>query len=421
MGELDRGSDRDKPSEPAAFGEASSRGGELRLVVETRTRGEAYADLRQSAESGWDRSRRFDAPRSELAGFRAERAGLPGVSSEEASRYVERHRAGRPWLKTAERASPEALRIIVAADLSGGHGHIRHEGWVMEQASMRRVAYLEDPAQLDPDKRSRGIDGLRPGGRHHICADRASRITDPDAFATALARGAGHPAVRAALSTPYDRGSRPDPVWLPITDMLGKDGHELCTGWQLEPIDGSIDVARNNRRAWRTAMAEGRQPDAPEPAARPIPTFEGGSMVFVIGHNRQRNGYEIATLFPQPPAHDLPVRLAGRHRRTRKAFMDQPYWIRHPDGPFTTLIRIATTYLHPEADDLESLQQLAKRADRPEMRTFKSELRQAIIQPDQVPRDEISNHVQYDDGSPEKFLLRLWRDLYGDEPIGASG
>lgn len=42
---------------------------------------------------------------------------------------------------------------------------------------MRRVAYLEDPAQLDPDKRSRGIDGLRPGGRHHICADRASRVT----------------------------------------------------------------------------------------------------------------------------------------------------------------------------------------------------------------------------------------------------
>lgn len=101
--------------------------------------------------------------------------------------------------------------------------------------------------------------------------------------------------------------------------------------------------------------------------------------------------------------------------------MDQPYWIRHPDGPFTTLIRITTTYLHPEADDLESLQELAKRADRPEMRTFKSELRQAITQPDQVPRDELSNHVQYDDGSPEKFLLRLWRDLYGDEPVGASG
>ena len=33
--------------------------------------------------------------------------------------------------------------------------------------------------------------------------------------------------------------------------------------------------------------------------------------------------------------------------------MDQPYWIRHPDGPFATLIAVATTYLHPEADDPE--------------------------------------------------------------------
>lgn len=36
------------------------------------------------------------------------------------------------------------------------------------------------------------------------------------------------------------------------------------------------------------------------------------------------------------------------------------YWKRHLDGPFATLIRLAATYLHPEADDLESLQRLAK-------------------------------------------------------------
>jgi hypothetical protein len=308
VGELDRGSDYDRPAEAVAVSEGTPRGREWGMVAETRTRGEAYADLRQGAESGWDRSRRFDAPRGELAAFRAERAGLPEVSSEEAGRYVERHRAGRPWLQTAERASPEALRIIVAADQGGGHGHIRHEGWVTEQASMRRVAYLEDPAPLDPDKRRRGIDGLRPGSRHHICADLATRITDPDAFATALARGARHPAVHAALSTPHDRTSRPDPVWLPIADLLGKDGHKVCTGWQLEPAAGSAEAAVDNRWAWRTAMSQGRQPDVPEPAARPVPTFEGGTIVFVITHNRQRDGYEIATLFPQPPTHDIPAR-----------------------------------------------------------------------------------------------------------------
>jgi hypothetical protein len=310
MGMVDRGfdrdnhSERDKPTETAAVGAAVREIGVPRVAVETRTRGEAHADLRQSVESGWDRHGRFEAPRGELAVFRPERARLPEVSPGEAGRYVERHRAGRPWLVAAERASPEAARIIVAADQGGGHGHIRHEGWVTEEASMRRVAYLEDPAQLEPDKRRSGIDGLRAGDRHHVCATLSSRIANPDAFATALARGAGHPDVRVALSTPYDRRQLPRTVWVPIADLLGSDGHKTCTGWQLESVAGSIDAARGNRRAWRTAIAEGRQPDVPEPLARPVPTFEGGTIAFIIGHNRQRDGYEIASLFPQPPAHD---------------------------------------------------------------------------------------------------------------------
>jgi hypothetical protein len=97
------------------------------------------------------------------------------------------------------------------------------------------------------------------------------------------------------------------------------------------------------------------------------------------------------------------------------------YWKRNPDGPFATLIRISTTYLHPEADDLESLRELVKRDDRSEIRVFKAELRQAITHPEQVPRDELSSHVEYDDGSPEAFLRRLWRDLYGDEPVTVTG
>lgn len=98
--------------------------------------------------------------------------------------------------------------------------------------------------------------------------------------------------------------------------------------------------------------------------------------------------------------------------------MEEFYWNRHPDGPFATLIRIATTYLHPEVDELESLQALVKR-DNDEMRTFKAELRSAAKNPDQLPYDELSKHVRYEDGSPEAFLRRLWRDLYGDEPIDA--
>ena len=94
------------------------------------------------------------------------------------------------------------------------------------------------------------------------------------------------------------------------------------------------------------------------------------------------------------------------------------YWNEHPEGPFVTLIRVATNYLHPEMYDPESLQLLAQRENDPEMQIFKQELREAIRDPSQLPGDELSRNVQYDDGSPEKFLRRLWRDLYGDEPVG---
>lgn len=97
--------------------------------------------------------------------------------------------------------------------------------------------------------------------------------------------------------------------------------------------------------------------------------------------------------------------------------MEDFYWKRHPDSPFATLIRLATTYLHPEADDLESLQRLAKRENDQVMDRFKAELREAIKDPSQLPDDELSKHVEYDDGSTDAFLRRLWRDLYGDEPV----
>jgi hypothetical protein len=261
--------------------------------------------------SGWERHRLFEAPQAELARFRTDRAGLPEVSPEEAARYIEQQRTRRPWLEAAERASPESRRIMAAIDRGTGHGHIRHEGWVTEEASRRRAAYLEDPAQLCLGKRLRGIDGLKPNDKRHKCGVLATRITDPDAFATAFARGMEHPDVRAALSTPLDRSRLPDPVEVPISDLLGREGHKLCTGWKLEPVLGSMDAAKDNRRAWRTALAEERQPDVPEPMARPVLTFEGGTIVFVLDHNKARDGYEVVTMFSQPRDDDSPA-----HRET---------------------------------------------------------------------------------------------------------
>jgi hypothetical protein len=183
MGAFDRwsdGPDRDSPTEVTTLGKLP-KVVEFSALAETGTRGEAYANTRQSAESGWERHRLFDAPRAELARFRTERAGLLNISPDEAARYIEQHRAGRPWLQVAERASPESRRIMAALDQSAGHGHIRHDGWVTEEANMRRAAYLEDPAQLCIGKRLRGIDGLKPDGKRHRCGPLATRITDPDA------------------------------------------------------------------------------------------------------------------------------------------------------------------------------------------------------------------------------------------------
>ena len=98
------------------------------------------------------------------------------------------------------------------------------------------------------------------------------------------------------------------------------------------------------------------------------------------------------------------------------------YWERHPSGPFATLIAVAATYCSPDADadDYDRLKRLVKREDNEQMQVFKAELRQALTDPSQLPAGELDEAVEYDDGSDEKFLRRLWHDLYGNEPIAGS-
>jgi hypothetical protein len=192
-------------------------------------------------------------------------------------------------------------RLFAALDQGGGHAHIRHEGWVTEEMNRCRAAYLEDPAQLDPAKRVAGIDGLKPGEYLHRCRQTATRIADPDAFATAFAAGVEHPKVRAALEATFDPDDKPPPVQLPIGELLGPDGHRYCTGWRLEPVDGSMAAARKAREAWMATPAEKRASNVGEPMARPVETFEGGVAVFVFGHNNRGDGYEVVTMYPRPP------------------------------------------------------------------------------------------------------------------------
>jgi hypothetical protein len=269
------------------------------VLDDPEKRREESAELRQRVE-GNGTSRPFKVNRAELGSFDLKRAGLPDMSIESAAKYIDQHRASRPWLAMTDRASPEATRIIAAMDAAGGHAHIRHEGWVTEEANRRRVAYREDPAQLDREKRSMSVDGLRPDGPLHWCRTTATRIADPDAFATAFARGVEHPKVREALSMPFDAADNPKRVTIPIAELLGVDGSDPCTGWRLEPAGGSMKAALDNRDKWIAARSEGRTPDVPEPRAAPVRSFQDGDMVFAFMRNNDEQRYEVVTMFARP-------------------------------------------------------------------------------------------------------------------------
>jgi hypothetical protein len=281
----------------------------IQVRVDLRSRTEYAADLEQRAVSGWDQRpfRSFagdrlngasDEPLETVRRFEPSRAGLPDPG--DAVTYLDARQPERPWLAAARGRPPEVQRLFAALDQGGGHAHIRHEGWVTEEMNRLRVARLEDPAQLDPPKREAGIDGLRSPEKLHRCWKISSRVTDPEAFAVAFARGIEHPVVRAALETEFTAKQVPRPVSLHLSDLLGPDGHRYCTGWRLQPVEGSMKVARDNRDAWVDARAHDRDPDGPEPSARPIGTFAGGMMVFAFGPTRARDGYEVVTMYPRP-------------------------------------------------------------------------------------------------------------------------
>ena len=242
--------------------EESPRG---EVLDDPEKRREESAESRQRVDGHW-KSDRFEVNREELGRFDLKRAGLPDMSIESAAKYIDEHRASRPWLAMTDRACPEARRIIAAMDLAGVHPHIRHEGWVTEEANRRRVTHREDPAQLDPEKRALSIDGLRPNDKRHRCAGIATRIDDPDAFATAFTRGVEHPNVRKALDMAFNPAGMPKAVSIPIADLLGPDGHDHCTGWRLKP--GRREQGNRVRKAEQLGRCESRPEVSRTPANR---------------------------------------------------------------------------------------------------------------------------------------------------------
>ena len=196
-----------------------------------------------------------------LQRFEPSRAGRPEVSHADAAAYIDEHQADRPWLTQARDRSPDAQRVIVALDQGHGHAHIRHEGYVTEAMNERRVRNLEDPAQLNQAKREAGIDAFKVGDPS--LTDAAvllpeSRIRKPSRWPSPVASSIR--TVQAALNATALPPGVPRPVRLPISDVLGEDGHKFCSGWKLDPVNGSMDEARANRNAWAAGDHSGPEP-----------------------------------------------------------------------------------------------------------------------------------------------------------------
>ena len=232
-----------------------------------------------------------------LAGFEPKRAGLPDVSKDDANHYIETQRGDRPWLNAARHAPPEVQQVFAALDQGNGHAHIRHEGWLSMEKSQLRVQYMQDPAQLDPAKKADGIDGLLPGDKKHYCAAMSTAILDPSAFTIAFARGTEHPHVRRALEAPFDTGRKPESVIVPISDLLGPEGHRYCEGYRL--VGDTSSAARRDRKIWLRETQAGETPSVPSPLLAPL-DFRGGTIEFRFKANEARTGYEVLTMFPAP-------------------------------------------------------------------------------------------------------------------------
>ncbi|HEY3682020.1 MAG TPA: hypothetical protein VGL93_03225 [Streptosporangiaceae bacterium] len=266
---------------------------------------EAYADRMDRPDvDRVDTPGEPDTPNAALRRFRPENAGLEATTRTEADAYIAAHAAGHPWLRAIAHASPEARSVLVS--LVRGHGHAveRHEGGVTPAQTDARVRRLEDPAiGADADRRP-GRDAYR-AGKTHGCGDYATRIADPDAFAVCFTRGVEHPRTRDAFAKPAGPGlAPPSPVRIQLDVLLGPDGHRYCDGHRLKPVhEDGRDVAKTHRSNWITDHEKHDHGIMPEPESirlRPD-DFKGSVVEFHFRLNRDKTGWEIATMYVEPP------------------------------------------------------------------------------------------------------------------------
>lgn len=102
-------------------------------------------------------------------------------------------------------------------------------------------------------------------------------------------------------------------------------------------------------------------------------------------------------------------------------FLNQ-YWRQDKNAPFAYFLGIIDTYLHPESGyDVDDLAEWLGHAKPEKSMRFKNEFRRLLSGDlDQLPKGALGTASAHDEDSDEAFLWRLWRELYGNEPVQAS-
>jgi hypothetical protein len=96
------------------------------------------------------------------------------------------------------------------------------------------------------------------------------------------------------------------------------------------------------------------------------------------------------------------------------------YWQKDKDAPFAFFVGIINAYCHPEtgADEQDLADWVHKPEPSAEAIRFKEEFRLLLSgELNKLPKYALGTAAEYEDGSDEAFLQRLWHELYGDEPV----
>lgn len=234
-----------------------------------------------------------------LEEFDPSRANRPDIDPNEAVAHIARWAQEQPRLAPLTKQEHCVQRVYAVFGQGAFHGTERHEGAMDDQDHLLRLVERQDPAQTDEIQRAKGIDAFKKGNGKHVCADSSTSIGDSVAYAVALARGVNHPNVRAALEARHDPPKRPYYVHVPIVELLGKNGHEFCSGYQLVGDDPRQAV--KERDAWAKAGWRGKPRDGlRQPGVERISTFLDGVIEFRFEHNAAKDGYELISMFPRP-------------------------------------------------------------------------------------------------------------------------